>query len=478
MEPFSISAIFAGISVAFQFADYAIRIAEVGSANEVFVRTIQIVRNDLNEAQRLLSLQSIQQKLISTPSKLGWIEHAIQSARTALYEIGKWVERPRQDKQATGTIKFETRVRWVFHDHKKILNHQTELSACHQQLSNVLAFLTPLEDAKDGPDPPYYGDVTFFDDLISPRQLRMQKMRQASASNTREETAASKPSTLLLWLMPNQQLCVADAKSEIPLAEKSKLWASEASFGSLSATSLPERIPVTTSNITGLRTLSTSAAPTSAVAPSSSYPSSILSHLENNPWLSIEETNLRKGQGEYNEAYAYMDRYYQNTSFNDRKEPFTLSGTNYSGPVDPLELLCGPSGMRATAPGATSHFPDVCELPGGTVSSLLPSNDPEPLPSYSGHRTHGELSGLDMAELPGNNHPRTPFSKYTPPIQPPMPTQSADHAIISTPLRPDIKTACCDVARSLDVPKTETTSSIRMRNQKAYMDILNKFQPT
>lgn len=179
MEPISIGAILAGISGAFRLADYAIRIAEAGSASEPFVRAVQIVQNDLEEAKRLLSLQPIQEKLLTTHAKLSWIEETIESARTALYEIGKWVGRPKNDKETTGSIRFQTRVRWAFYDHNKILNHQTELFTCHQQLSNILAYLEPLEDATISPDPPYYEDVAFFDDLVFPRQRRRQRTMQA-----------------------------------------------------------------------------------------------------------------------------------------------------------------------------------------------------------------------------------------------------------------------------------------------------------
>jgi hypothetical protein len=178
MEPFSASAIFAGINSAFRFAEYAVRIAEVGTENEVFVRTIQVVRNDLEEVQRLLSVASVQKRLTGIPAKLAWIKTAIHSTRTALFEIGRWVERARVDQQAIGTVRFETRVRWVFNDHEKLLNRQTELSACHQQLSSILTFLTPLEEILPSTDPPSFEEITYFDDVIRPRQRRKQVQQQ------------------------------------------------------------------------------------------------------------------------------------------------------------------------------------------------------------------------------------------------------------------------------------------------------------
>ena len=172
MEPVSAGAIFAGINSCLKFAEYAVRIAKVGTENEVFVRTIQVVRSDLSEVERLLGVKSVQSKLISIPAKLKWIQSSIHSTKSALNDIGMWVERARVDQQATGSVKFETRVRWVFNDHEKLINRQNELSTCHQQLSNVLSFLIPLEEVTVTADPPTYADTIIFDDIISPRQKR------------------------------------------------------------------------------------------------------------------------------------------------------------------------------------------------------------------------------------------------------------------------------------------------------------------
>jgi|TARA_R110002003_G_scaffold127_4_gene11890 hypothetical protein len=166
-EPFSLGAIFASVGSAFKFADLAIRVAEVGSENEVFVRTIRVVRDDLNEVERLLNTESVLRKITSIPGKLPWIKGAVINTKSALNEIGKWVEHARAEQESTGSIRFETRVRWVFNDHEKLLNRKTELSACHQQLSNVLSYLLRLEDIPATSEPPEYIDSTFFDDVLS-----------------------------------------------------------------------------------------------------------------------------------------------------------------------------------------------------------------------------------------------------------------------------------------------------------------------
>jgi hypothetical protein len=146
MDPLSAS-LFTSIGSAFKFADVAVRVAEVGSENAVFVRAIQVVRSDLEEVERLLSQTSVQQKLAQTYEKIHWIKTAIKNTRNALNEIGRWVERARVEQESTGSIRFDTRVRWVFSDHEKLVNRKIELSTCHQQLSNVLGYLIGLEGA-------------------------------------------------------------------------------------------------------------------------------------------------------------------------------------------------------------------------------------------------------------------------------------------------------------------------------------------
>jgi hypothetical protein len=183
-DPISLGAVFAGIGSAFKFADLAIRIAEVGSENEVFVRTIRVVRDDLNEVERLLNVTSVQRNLTGIPGKLPWIKGAVINTKSALNEIGKWVERARSEKESTGTIHFDTRVKWVFSDHEKLLNRKTELTTCHQQLLNVLNYLAGLEEGFMTSEPPQYTDTTFDEILSRHRQRPVWKPPHTSVKYT------------------------------------------------------------------------------------------------------------------------------------------------------------------------------------------------------------------------------------------------------------------------------------------------------
>ncbi len=165
------------------------RLYSVGSENGVFVRMIQRVRLDLEETERLIYSPTVKSKLVATPGKLPWIKGVILSTKETLNEIGRWVERVRSDKEGHGSISWENRVRWVFSDNEKLANRSMELGTCHQALSTVLAYLSPLEQAAAplAAEPPEYQDATFLDDLLSPRQRR----RKARDLGRREEGTVS-----------------------------------------------------------------------------------------------------------------------------------------------------------------------------------------------------------------------------------------------------------------------------------------------
>lgn len=192
-DPISLGAVFASIGSAFRFADLAVRIAEVGSENEVFVRTIRVVRQDLNEVERLLNVESVQQKLTNVPGKLPWISNAIINTKSALDDIGRWVERARSEQEATGSVHFETRIKWVFNDHEKLLNRTTELTTCHQQLLNVSSYLIHLEDVPASSETPNHTNTAFFDDILS-RHKRKAVWKPPCASADNMATSSGKVS--------------------------------------------------------------------------------------------------------------------------------------------------------------------------------------------------------------------------------------------------------------------------------------------
>ncbi|PSN68285.1 hypothetical protein BS50DRAFT_573209 [Corynespora cassiicola Philippines] len=149
MEPisgsFAISGVFAGINTLFKFGEYALRLAEVDDETGVFIRMIDVVRDDLRESERLLSLKHIHESLVRNRPKYEWVKKSLNNTRWSLSDIGKWVERARMEKE-TKRIEFKTRVLWVIKDHEKVVTRTKQLSVCHQQLSSVLACLVPLDN--------------------------------------------------------------------------------------------------------------------------------------------------------------------------------------------------------------------------------------------------------------------------------------------------------------------------------------------
>ena len=164
----------------YYLTEYTYKILNAGEECSVFIATVQIVRNDLNEAHRLLNIPSIQDKLISTPDKLEWTKEAVLSTKSAIEGVGKVVEQARIDKETKGSARLTSRVKWVVDGHDQALSRNTLLLACHQQLSNVLGYLAPLEEPVVSEDPPAFEHVIAFSDIIAPRQERKSMLQRAA----------------------------------------------------------------------------------------------------------------------------------------------------------------------------------------------------------------------------------------------------------------------------------------------------------
>jgi hypothetical protein len=152
---------FANIGNTFRFADVAKHSAEAEHERGIFIHTIHVAREDLQEAERLISTESVYNKLTATPQNLLWTQGTISNAKITVDEIGKWIERAGIGNEATGSHRFDTRIRRIFSDPEKLLHRKNDLLACHQQLSIVLGHLARLEDL------PNADNVTHLDDLAT-----------------------------------------------------------------------------------------------------------------------------------------------------------------------------------------------------------------------------------------------------------------------------------------------------------------------
>lgn len=175
---------FSAIGVLFKLVDFMLAVKEVESENEVFIRTIQRVRYDLEETERLLRIPAIDTILLKAPGQCGYIKNAIYTTKTALNEIGLYVERVRSDLEREGEVTFAHKIRWVLNDHAKLENRRSELAACHLALTTVLNILHPLELSGCLPlnnqiaihdsSPPTY-EIALEESFMGPNQRRKRK---------------------------------------------------------------------------------------------------------------------------------------------------------------------------------------------------------------------------------------------------------------------------------------------------------------
>ncbi|KAH7394394.1 hypothetical protein BKA66DRAFT_438745 [Pyrenochaeta sp. MPI-SDFR-AT-0127] len=410
-EPFSAGAIFASVGSAFKFADLAVRIAEVGSENEVFVRTIHVVRDDLNEVERLLKAASVQRKLASTPGKLPWVRSAINNTKSALNEIGKWVERARAEQQSTGSIQFNTRVRWVFNDHEKILNRKAELMTCHQQLSNVLSYLIRLEDVPTSTEPPTYQDTTYFDDIISRhnrKSVRAVPVNVHPDLTTPDANDISKSSSTLV-VAPS----LLNVTHSIPSGGYKQQEASNMDFNRQAnifetpmSPSLGDSCP-------------SSPPPTYASAvhstPNPRFPqtddkrSYYATTLMQNPDQVFPAGKAIKqsyeAHSETKDAWAYQLAPNNSTVSELAGDTVALSATNAFGPVNPYEYCPTPPLSGPPSFSRKNETKPVVELLGDLNFAVeLPSNDPGPPPGYPPRSNRRSTYGPGYPSLESNLH--------------------------------------------------------------------------
>ncbi|XPS80104.1 hypothetical protein M3J07_012091 [Ascochyta lentis] len=375
MDPFS-AGMFASIGSAFKFADIAVRIAEVGSENAVFVRAIQIVRSDLEEVERLLIVTSVQARLAATPGKLPWVKTAINNTRCALNDIGKWVERARVEQETTGSVRFETRVRWIFNDHEKLVNRQAELSTCHQQLSNVLGYLVCMENLPTSPVPREYGSVDCFDDILS----RHQRTSGPNRSNFRFDAINEGNDGESLDMATTGSVLAPHSR---PISNPGT-WSKR----TMPLATIPDRrVSEPPSSLPPMTSPPGSPPPTYAVAVSSG-------RAQLNTYLGVLRPAMVRGHNsisqhadlktvsspENDHLWAYR------ANFNDVAVPelaggsVSFSGTNSAGPVNPYEFCATPTASTsATYRGSQTTSEDLVEMLGDLhFRAELPNNEANP----------------------------------------------------------------------------------------------------
>ncbi|KAH8716797.1 hypothetical protein GQ44DRAFT_404136 [Phaeosphaeriaceae sp. PMI808] len=434
MEPLSLGAVFASIGSAFKFADLAIRVNEVGSENEVFVRTIRIVRDDLNEVERLLSVESVQRKLTSTPSKLPWVKSAILNTKSGLNEIGRWVERARSEQEATGDIRFETRVRWVFNDHEKLVNRKTELMTCHQQLSNVLSYLQRLEDVPTSLEPPDYIDTTFFDDILSRHRRQPVSKTEATNHNTMDMRHESSPLAI-----PHNAL--------------------DSTNSSVSKTSIPPSInPCPDTPPPSSYTTVTHDTRCDDESYQNFATTSSLYDPHRKSWEHVSQHNLYHeydGTTQSSDVRAYRMPYHDIFTPELAGDTVCMSGTNSLGPVNPFEFS-NETANKNTSLEATQDQPKVvAELLGNLSFAVeMPADSPSPPPGYPPRPTQRKPINISIGQLETRRHNSDRSSGVELPAisrrRPALPHATTE----STPRKPSTKRESIITRHTIAAPMT------------------------
>lgn len=205
------------------------------------------------------------------------------------------------------------------------------------------------------------------------------------------------------------------------------------------------------------------------------------------------------------EVYEYRDPRYGDQSKAFTNDSWSMSGTNPSGPIDPLAMyaeLAGPtiSGKPPTLTSNTTSIREVSELFGDlSFRAELPGSDTRPLPSYrkpepnapiprkpmgSPHYPmfHADHSGDNkvLHELPSPSPARYEAPSFVPSELPGCVPNSFRPATSVPPAdhRNTFTQTTGTTSFQTSVPQTQSASSARMRRQKTYMEMLGSLDPS
>ena len=168
---------FPAIEATYHFSKYASQLPEVDATNFSLVQLIERVRSDIDETERLLGIPSVNLVLEHSPLKRTWVKNGIHNIKSALNDIGLFIERIRLGKNGGADINFAAKVRLVFQSSGRLENQRSELATCHQTLIAILNVLSPLEFQTDiytidPPKMPLSSCETIVSDQISQGQCR------------------------------------------------------------------------------------------------------------------------------------------------------------------------------------------------------------------------------------------------------------------------------------------------------------------
>ncbi len=200
--------VFSAINVCFKFVDFCMKVKDVSLENQVFVRIISRVRDDREEAFRLMRKPVVQRHFEIDPDSRKYVEGTILALNKALQSIGKFVESVRLDEERNGTISLGNRFEWVLRHQAKLGTRQLELDTCHKSLLQAMETMRMME--RD-PLPPSYIAATNprddnedgYDDIPVPPHRRLQLRKESQEAESLidlDDTADEEMDTKLLNL--------------------------------------------------------------------------------------------------------------------------------------------------------------------------------------------------------------------------------------------------------------------------------------
>ena len=181
--------VFSAINVCFKFVDFCMKVKDVSLENQVFVRIISRVRDDREEAFRLMRKPVVQRHFEIDPDSRKYVEGTILALNKALQSIGKFVESVRLDEERNGTISLGNRFEWVLRHQAKLGTRQLELDTCHKSLLQAMETMRMME--RD-PLPPSYIAATNpgddnedgDDDIPVPPHRRLQLRKESQEAES------------------------------------------------------------------------------------------------------------------------------------------------------------------------------------------------------------------------------------------------------------------------------------------------------
>lgn len=143
--PDDISCDFPAIPTTYYFADYVLSTEKASADTIAFVRIIQQVRQDIDEATRLFISSAVSSFLDAYPNKRKWIESSLLEVRRALNEIGMDMDKAWGHDGDSGTAASKLKLEWGLRNQKKLLKKKQQLDQCHAQLTGAIYVMQTAE---------------------------------------------------------------------------------------------------------------------------------------------------------------------------------------------------------------------------------------------------------------------------------------------------------------------------------------------